>query len=65
MRRAALIATTLAAAIAFATGAAAQDGATLAKYEAALDGAMAKYPLKVKGGTSSCRMSVNDLTSAT
>ena len=46
MRRVGLVATTIAAAIAVATGALAQDSATLARYEAALDGAMAKYPLK-------------------
>jgi CubicO group peptidase (beta-lactamase class C family) len=46
MRRAALVATIIAAAIAVATGALAQDSATHARYEAALDAAMAKYPLK-------------------
>ena len=46
MRYTGLIAATIAAAVAFATGAAAQDDATRARCEAALDAAMAKYPLK-------------------
>jgi CubicO group peptidase (beta-lactamase class C family) len=46
MKRMGLVAATVVAAFAFATGDAAQDDAVHARYEAALDTAMTKYPLK-------------------
>jgi pectin methylesterase-like acyl-CoA thioesterase len=46
MRGMGLAAAAMAAALAFATGAAAQENADHATYEAALDAAVAKYPLK-------------------